>query len=111
MSVADKLDTGVFYALILVMVLVAIPYGAAEPWWQAVFQCAVFILAAVAVIARWLRPPMTTQGMWNSLRQGSGKLILALLALILFAIIQLIPWHGNVAGVDAQFALSWDPLG
>jgi O-antigen ligase len=110
-TVADWLDVGLFYAVILVLVLVAIPYGAAEPWWQAAFQCLVFVLASIAVIERWLRPPLTNQGsIWSSLRLGPGKMILPLLALIILALVQVIPWRGNVAGVSAQWTMSWDPL-
>jgi O-antigen ligase len=110
-TVAGWLDFGLFYALLLVMVLVAIPYGAAEPWWQAAFQCLVFVLASIAVIERWLRPPLTKQGsIRSSLGQGSGKMILPLLALIVFALVQIIPWRGTIAGVNAQWTMSWDPL-
>lgn len=35
--------------------LAAIPYGAAEPWWQAFFECSIFLLAAMAVVGALVR--------------------------------------------------------
>jgi O-antigen ligase len=111
-KVAGALDVTIFYALGLVLALVAIPYGSAEPWWQGVFQIFVFVLAGLALIERWLRMPWESSATANlsSLARGSAKLILPLLALIVFALIQIIPSSGNIAGVNVQWTLSWDPL-
>jgi len=111
-SVAGVLDVVIFYALPLLLVLVAIPYGSPEPWWQGVFQSIVFVLASLAIIERWLRAPDAAEAPAKlfSLRHGSGKLILPLLAIIVFALIQIFPWSGNIAGVNVQLTLSWDPL-
>ena len=35
----------VFGGLLLLLILVPVPYGTVEPWWEAVFECAVFALA------------------------------------------------------------------
>lgn len=48
------ISTFVFYALLLVIALTAIPYGTVQPWWKAVFQCAVFLLAALSVIGLFI---------------------------------------------------------
>lgn len=112
-NVAAALNVGVFYALPLVMALVAVPYGGAQPWWQAVFECLVFLLAAFGVVERWLRGEQRAQPVTivDSLRKGSGKLLLPLLALTIFAFVQLIPSGRQIAGVNVQWTLSWDPLG
>lgn len=111
-NVAGALNIGIFYALALVMALIAVPYGGAQPWWQAVFECLAFGLAALAVVERWLRPAEAAQAVpiLDSLRRGSGKLLLPLLALIIFALVQLIPSVRDIAGVNVQWTLSWDPL-
>ena len=111
-NVAGALNVGIFYALALVLALIAVPYGGAQPWWQAVFECFVFGLAALAVVERWLRPAEATQPvqLLDSLRRGSGKLLLPLLALIVFALVQLIPSGRDIGGVNVQWTLSWDPL-
>jgi O-antigen ligase len=49
------IDAIVFYALLCVIALAAIPYGAAEPWWQAFFECSIFLLAAMAVVGALVR--------------------------------------------------------
>lgn len=102
-----------FYSLLVLIGLVAIPYGTAQPWWQAVFQCLIFAFACIAVIERWLRADESVRlaGILNSIQRGGGKLLLPLLVLIIFALVQVIPWRGNVGGVNVQWTLSWDPPG
>src|SRR6059058_3623813 len=51
----------VFAALVAILPLAAAPYGSVEPWWTAVFDAAVFLLAALwavegALTGRWLTP-------------------------------------------------------
>src|SRR5436190_14300669 len=43
------LGATVFYSLIVVISLTAIPYGSAEPWWKSIFQCGVFLIAAISI--------------------------------------------------------------
>ena len=40
----------VFTALIILIVLTAIPYGTVEPWWKAAFVCAVFAICIPALM-------------------------------------------------------------
>jgi len=47
---AVVLNRGLFGALLLVIVLTAIPYGTSYPWWKALFICAVLGLTIVAVV-------------------------------------------------------------
>lgn len=40
----------VFIALVVLIVITAIPYGTVEPWWKAAFVCAVFAICIIALI-------------------------------------------------------------
>src|SRR5713101_8731464 len=77
--VAHLLDNFVFASLLVLIVLVAIPYGTVEPWWISFYECAVFGLAAL-----WIIEGLIT-GSWCL----TEKLLLApFAALILFAFFQ-----------------------
>lgn len=80
--VARFLSRTIFASLVCLIFLTAIPYGAVEPWWVAVFECAVFVLAALwavegAVRGRWL--------------VREHLLVLPILALSVFALMQCLP--------------------
>ena len=93
----------VFYSLLAVIALAAIPYGTVEPWWKALFQCLVFALAALSVIAQLL----DRDGLRR--RANLPTLFLPVLGLIAFALIQTIPWaHFNSAGIRSGQILSAD---
>lgn len=74
------LDPFIFYGLVAVISLTAIPYGTVEPWWKATFQCAIFALAILWTVEG------TLSGTWL-VRQH--RLLIPLVALILFAVIQM----------------------
>ena len=44
------LNKAVFGVLVALIIVTAIPYGTAEPWWKAAFVCAVFVTCIVAII-------------------------------------------------------------
>ncbi|MCA1603259.1 MAG: hypothetical protein LC776_17020, partial [Acidobacteria bacterium] len=79
---ARLLDRAIFYALLALIVLAAVPYGTVEPWWESGFECAVFVLAASWIIEGLL------SGSW---RAGRHTLLVPLLALVVFAFIQTLP--------------------
>jgi len=107
---ANTIEVSVFYSLLVVIALVAIPYGATEPWWKALFQCLIFLLAAFAVVERLLRN-ISTNRVGTKLRSGSTSLIFPLLALLGFAVVQILPRKSSIAGVsNVQWTLSRDPL-
>src|SRR5450432_1852172 len=56
---AALLDQFVFVSLLALTVLVAIPFGAVEPWWTSLYECAVFFLAAL-----WIGQGLFT-GSWG----------------------------------------------
>lgn len=89
-----------FYSLLALIVLVAIPYGTVQPWWKSVFQCLVFALAALSVVQKLLS---SKQRASHSL--FDYPLFWPILALIIFAFLQTLP----VPGINRP-ALSADPF-
>ena len=89
--------------LLALIVLVPIPYGAVEPWWEALFECFVFGLAVL-----WIVESLLT-GSW---RITGFRLMLPLIGLIALLFLQTLPWEdGSLAG-DVQsgwHAISADP--
>ena len=49
------LDLTVFSGLLGLAVLTVVSYGSVDPWWEAVFECAVFALTAVWIVEALLR--------------------------------------------------------
>ena len=44
------LNAAIFAALVVLIVIAAIPYGTVEPWWKSAFICVVFMICVVAII-------------------------------------------------------------
>ena len=97
------MGTTVFYSLLVLVALVAIPYGTAEPWWKALFQCAVFLLTAICVIERLLARAPTPYNL---------QLVLPILVLIVLAFIQTLSWSNySLAGIqNVTNTISADPF-
>src|SRR6267142_1200786 len=101
-SVATSIDAFLFYSLLAVIALAAIPYGTVEPWWKALFQCLVFALAALSVGSQLFARE-------ENRRTHLPALFFPVLALIAFALIQTIPWsHVDTAGISVGQTLSAD---
>jgi O-antigen ligase len=81
---ARKSSAVVFWGAVSLLPLTAVPYGAVEPWWKAVFQCLVFLLTAV-----WLCDVALFSGMR---RLKSLHLLLPFALLILYALLQTVSW-------------------
>jgi len=94
----------VFYSLLALIALAAIPYGTVELGWKAFFDCVVFALAGLTVLLQLIAR--------DSSRQFKLPfLFVPVLALTAFAIIQTIPWsHSTVAGISVGQTLSADPF-
>lgn len=95
----------IFYSLLALMFLVAIPYGTVEPWWEAIFECLVFALAVLWAIEGLI----SGEGWFNS----GHAVFLPLLALILLAFIQSLHLWGGVSGTGQELlqrAISADPF-
>jgi O-antigen ligase len=91
---ARLLGRVVFCSLLILIALVAIPYGTVEPWWQALFECAVFGLAMLWIVEAFL------SGSWQL---NSYRLLWPLLALVAFALLQTL-----LTGAAAQAPLNID---
>lgn len=100
---AGLIDALVFYSLLVIIALVSIPYGTVQPWWIAIFECAVFVLAILSLFEVLL------SGSW--LTRAHGQLT-PLLLLIAFCFAQTIAWGSagvEVAGVQVRQTISADP--
>ncbi|MFL6210369.1 MAG: O-antigen ligase family protein [Pyrinomonadaceae bacterium] len=92
----------IFGSLLLLIILAPIPYGLVEPWWEAVFECAVFLLTALWCI-EWLLTG-------RSLDRRDLWLLVPLLALVLFTLMQTLPLWPQTTPVGAlRQAISFDP--
>jgi O-antigen ligase len=92
----------VFTALLVIIAITAIPYGTVQPWWIAIFECAVFVVAIPAVIE-------TSIGKrWSG---DSLKLFAPLLLLALFVAFQSLPLFSRLGPLGLGSSLSADPYG
>jgi O-antigen ligase len=97
-----RLDRSIFYGLIAVIALTAIPYGTVESWSEALFECAVFFLTLLWIIHGFIA------GSW---RLGNTRLVWPMIGLVLLAIVQSIAWwKTDLAGEQVWFAISADPF-
>src|ERR1043166_8576879 len=90
LRIAGFFDKTVFGALLVLLGLSAVPYGTVEPWWKALFVCAVFLICIVA-IGETLISRECSIG-------GSCPILLSMLALCGLALIQTI----NIRSTDAD---------
>jgi O-antigen ligase len=96
------LDRGIFHGLIAVVVLTAIPYGTIDPWSEALFECAVFLLTLLWVVHG------LCEGSW---RIGNLRLVLPMIGLVILAIVQSVTWwKTDAAGEQVWWAISADPF-
>ena len=54
-----SLDRFIFASLLALGFLVAVPYGAVDPWWEGAFEASVFALGAL-----WMLEGMLAGGSW-----------------------------------------------
>ncbi|MGA9997682.1 MAG: O-antigen ligase family protein [Pyrinomonadaceae bacterium] len=87
-NAARFIERAIFCAVLAVIIIAAIPYGTVEPWWESLFECAVFALGVLWVL----------EGAWRGTWDLQGqRLLFPLLALIAFALIQTISWRSTGA--------------
>jgi len=98
------LSAGVFFSLLGLIVLAAIPYGTAAPWWKALFVSAVLVLAIFWIVESYLS---------ERLFGHAWPLILPIAALIVFSLLQTIAFStgSSPAGISVSTwnAISFDP--
>src|SRR5712692_8229719 len=85
------LEAFIFYSLIILIALVAVPYGTVEPWWEAVFECAVFFFGLLWIIHGLM------VGSWGA---GNVRVFYPMMAWVALAMVQSVPlwqmdWAGN----------------
>lgn len=103
------LEAIVFYSLLAVIALAAIPYGTVQPWWKSLCQCLVFVLASLYVVAQLLKSaaPRFSFGF-------SRRLLWPVLALLAFAFLQTLSLPVTLrfllAPTDQRATLSADVL-
>lgn len=86
----------IFTAVVILIVLTAIPYGTVEPWWKAAFICAVFTICILAII--------------DSPRISGASILLPMLALTALAFVQTIALTTRVNGnLHVWNTISADP--
>ena len=94
----------IFFALVSLIPLTAIPYGTFEAWWKAAFVCAVFGICIVAIIEGAIS---------GSTYVGPWSILLPLLALAALASIQTLPFgsvpDAGLTGAPPWSAISADP--
>lgn len=94
------LEAIIFYGLLLVIFLSAIPYGTVEPWSIAAFECAIFLLGLL-----WVAHA-TAHGSWFT---GSSRLFYPLIALIGVALLQSFSWSQTErSGIRVSNSVSAD---
>jgi O-antigen ligase len=96
------LDCAIFYGLIGLIVLTALPYGTSESWSQGLFESAVFFLAFLWIVHGLI------DGSWGI---GNARLIAPMGGLLVLAVVQSLAWWRlDLAGEKVWFALSSDPF-
>lgn len=90
------MDKAIFYALLLLLVLTPLPYGAVETWSSALWEICVF-----ALVLMW----GLHSAIEGRLRIAANPLALPMIALLVVAIVQIWPMN---AGGERQ-TISYDP--
>ncbi len=98
--VSHSLGRVIFVSLLVVVVLAAIPYGTVEPWWIAIFECLIFLLAMLVVIDGFIG---------KSWQFGHLTLAAPLVILILFILFQSFSPFSATGSSNLKSALSADP--
>ena len=100
---ARALNHVIFFSLLAIMVLTAIPYGTVESWWIALFECFIFLLGILGLIQSFLGKTSPV----NSL-----SLTTPLVLLVLFILFQSLPLFSptdSAGWPGLRFSLSADP--
>jgi O-antigen ligase len=100
--VARFLGRLIFFSLLVTIALTAIPYGTVQPWWIAIFECVVFVIAILGAIET------STGKSWST---NDLSLFAPLLFLTLFVVFQSLPLFSGIGPLGLGASLSADPYG
>ncbi len=100
------LEGTVFYGVLILIALAAVPYGTVDPWWESIFEATVFGLVIV-----WL----LEGALGDAWLDKEHRLLLPLLGLLILALVQSVPlwqYEGSKALADTTLnrTLSADPF-
>lgn len=98
-SAARFLNRLGYLSLLITIALTAIPYGTVHRWWIAAFECAIFLIATLAVVE------FTINKNWDF----RLSLVAPLLLLALFAIIQSLQLFSGPGPLYPRTSISADP--
>lgn len=89
MQLRRLLEGTAFYGVLILIALVAVPYGTVEPWWESIFEAAVFGLVAVWLLEGTLRDAWLVK---------EHRLLLPLVGVLFFALVQSVPlWQRTIS--------------
>lgn len=100
LRVANALGSTVFFSLMSLLVLTAIPYGTSQPWWKAFFVCTIFALAIL-----WLVAGLISDN-WFA---DSRPLVLPLTLLTVFSFAQTLA-HGSGTNPGGIRFVPWNAI-
>lgn len=103
LKLSRALGLTIFCSLLALILLVAIPYGSVEPWWESLFECAVFALAAMWIVEGMLSRKWLVR---------EHRIFLPILVLILYAFVQtlpILPENSATTNLKLWSAISADP--
>ncbi|HMH45531.1 MAG TPA: hypothetical protein VK557_18730, partial [Pyrinomonadaceae bacterium] len=89
----------VFWCLLGVIALAVFPYGTVDPWWEAAFECSVFFLTAVWIVASVVAGDWQIRGV---------SVLLPMMAITAYAFVQAIQWPAWLTTSATRHMLSID---
>ena len=101
-ALVRSLSAIIFYSLLVLLPLTAIPYGTVEPWWVSLFECGVFMIAVLGIVQAFIA---------DDFKLHDLKLFAPLLALTLFVLFQSLMILPGRAQEISNVAISTDPYG
>jgi O-antigen ligase len=103
LSVARAFERVIFFSLLMLIVLTAIPYGTVQPWWIALFECLVFLLGVLAIVERLMSER------WSPKNLSVATPLVGLVLFILFQSVPLFSSDDSSGLPRLTLAVSADP--
>lgn len=94
-----RIERLIFFTLVGLIALASVPFGSIEPWWGALFESAILILAAGSLVASCGRDP------WRI-----PPVVIPMIGLITFACFQMLPLWRSDSGLSAYQAITSNPF-